>query len=60
MKNSTDTEQHYIGTAEVATFFGISDMTVRRLCERGDIKGARKIGGQWRIPKTYLDQPQAA
>ena len=29
--------------------------TVRRLCQRGKIEGARKIGGEWLIPRATID-----
>ncbi len=31
--------------------------TVRRLCNRGKIEGARKIGGEWLIPRQSTDPP---
>ncbi len=31
--------------------------TVRRLCQKGKIDGARKIGGEWLIPRTTIDPP---
>jgi len=31
--------------------------TVRRLCNRGKIEGARKIGGEWLIPRQSIDPP---
>lgn len=31
--------------------------TVRRLCKRGELEGARKIGGEWYIPRTTIDPP---
>ncbi len=31
--------------------------TVRRLCQRGKIEGARKIGGEWLIPRANIDPP---
>jgi excisionase family DNA binding protein len=31
--------------------------TVRRLCNKGKIEGARKIGGEWLIPRTAIDPP---
>jgi excisionase family DNA binding protein len=31
--------------------------TVRRLCQKGKIEGARKIGGEWLIPRSSIDPP---
>ncbi len=29
--------------------------TIRRLCQQGKIEGARKIGGEWLIPRASID-----
>jgi excisionase family DNA binding protein len=29
--------------------------TVRRLCQQGKLEGARKIGGEWLIPRASID-----
>ena len=52
--------RQFIPISEVARHFDVSEMTIRRMCDRGEIPGARKIGRQWRIPRSYLSQPQAA
>jgi excisionase family DNA binding protein len=31
--------------------------TVRRLCQKGKIEGARKFGGEWLIPRSSIDPP---
>ncbi len=44
----------YVSPEEVATYFGVTAETVRRLCRDKKIPGARKFGGQWRIPRSFL------
>jgi excisionase family DNA binding protein len=44
----------FVSPEEVATYFGVTAETVRRLCRERKIPGARKFGGQWRIPRTFL------
>ena len=44
----------FVSPEEVATYFGVTAETVRRLCREGKIPGARKFGGQWRIPRSFL------
>ena len=44
----------YVSPEEVATYFGVTAETVRRMCRDGKIPGARKFGGQWRIPRSFL------
>ena len=39
-----------IGTAEVAASWNLSAQTIRRMCARGQIQGARKVGRDWLIP----------
>jgi len=29
--------------------------TIRRLCKKGKLEGARKIGGEWLIPRFSID-----
>lgn len=42
--------QEYLTPDEIAERFRIHPRTVRRLCKRGDLRGAVKVGRQWRIP----------
>lgn len=44
----------YVSPEEAGAYFNISAETIRRLCRENKIQGARKIGGQWRIPRTFL------
>ncbi len=39
---------------EFAARVKLPSSTIRDLCARGDIPGARKLGRQWRIPSTAL------
>jgi excisionase family DNA binding protein len=42
--------------AEVADVLRVSEDTVRRLAEAGDIPGAFKVGQQWRFNRDKLRQ----
>jgi excisionase family DNA binding protein len=44
----------YVSPEEAGAYFNISAETIRRLCRDKKIPGARKIGGQWRIPRSFL------
>lgn len=52
-------EQHALAVLKVAIekslkhILGVSDQTIRRMCERGKFKGASRAGGDghWRIPE---------
>ncbi|MBV9691364.1 MAG: helix-turn-helix domain-containing protein [Ktedonobacteraceae bacterium] len=45
----------YYSPEEVAEYLSVSPETIRNLCRRGEIPGARQVGRQWRIPRSYLD-----
>ncbi len=47
-------ESTYVSPEEAARAFSLQPETIRRLCRDGKIPGARKIGGVWRIPKSFL------
>ncbi len=47
-------ESAYVTPEEAGTYFNINVETMRRLCREHKIPGARKIGGQWRIPRSFL------
>jgi len=58
-------ETSYYKTSEVAKKLGLSDQTIRRMCEKGHFTGAYQTdGGHWRIPKnlfiTTLEQDERA
>lgn len=45
-------EKPFYTTSEAAHKLGLSDQTIRRMCESGKLKGAyRSEGGHWRIPE---------
>jgi excisionase family DNA binding protein len=48
-----DPAKMWYTVGEVATGLGFSPNTVRRMCERGDIPGARlHVGSEWRVPRS--------
>jgi excisionase family DNA binding protein len=47
-------ESAYVTPEEAGAYFNINVETMRRLCRERKIPGARKIGGQWRIPRAFL------
>lgn len=40
---------------EAAARFRVHPRTVRRLCNRGELPGAFRVGRQWRIPSAAAD-----
>lgn len=53
-------ENHYYKPNEVAKKLGLSDQTIRRMCEKGKFKEAfRTEGGHWRIPEdNFITSPK--
>lgn len=51
-------ESIYVSPEEAAKAFSVQPETIRRLCRDGKIPGARKIGGVWRIPKSFLSSDE--
>ncbi len=47
-------DKPYYSPDEAADYLGVSAETIRNLCRRGEIPGARQVGRQWRIPRSYL------
>jgi excisionase family DNA binding protein len=47
-------DRPYYSPEEVAEYLHVSAETIRNLCRRGEIPGARQVGRQWRIPREYL------
>jgi excisionase family DNA binding protein len=61
MSNSTPDNhrvQSYLSTAEAAKSMGVSEKTVRDLCRRGLLAGAKQTykGGLWRIPEDAVNE----
>ncbi|MBO8155081.1 MAG: helix-turn-helix domain-containing protein [Bacillaceae bacterium] len=55
----TDVSSYYT-PKEVSKKLGVSDQTVRRMCDRGRFPGAYQTdGGHWRIPKDSLVTTEA-
>lgn len=46
---------HMMCIREVAEFFGVSEKTVRRLIETGQL-GAHRLGRQWRIAPEEIER----
>lgn len=48
-------DEPYYSPMEVAQKLGLSDQTIRRMCEKGKFPGAFKTdGGHWRIPEDLF------
>lgn len=43
---------NYVSSAEYAALHGLSHETVKKRCQRGSFKTARKIGRNWVIDKN--------
>lgn len=54
----TDPRREMIGVAEAARRLGVSEKTVRRMVERGDLPHIR-VGPQIRIAVTVFDELEA-
>lgn len=46
----------YITANEAAALLGISIRRMQQRCTAGEIKGAKKIGRSWQIPKTTIEK----
>lgn len=58
---NTLAREQAIGLVQMASMLGISEPTARRIAQRGDIPGLRRIGGQWRImPSDVLAYMKSA
>ncbi len=49
----------YYTAEQAATILQKHPDTIRRLCKRGELAGARKFGGEWYIPRATIDPPAA-
>lgn len=52
-------DRRFLKAKEVADQLGIHRNTVYDLIKREEIPGARKIGGEWRIPQWAVDEAGA-
>lgn len=48
-------EPKYYTVKEAAAILKADPETIRRMCKRGEFKGARKVGDTWRIPRSEVD-----
>lgn len=49
--------QCYVCAKTAGEVWEKSPSQVRSVCRQGKIRGAIKVGGDWRIPATALDEP---
>ena len=47
-------DKPFYSPEEVAEYYDVTADTIRRLCRDGQIPGAKQIGRQWRIPRSYI------
>lgn len=52
--NEEISDSPYLTVKEVSNFLRISERTIYRLCRDGEIAGARRFGGVWRIHAPTL------
>ena len=50
-----DTRTRWLTPEETAEELSFSRSTILVHCRTGKLPGARKFGGEWRIPRTALD-----
>ena len=48
-------EKEYYTPEEVANHYRVDPATIRRLCREGNVPGAKQIGKQWRIPRSFVE-----
>lgn len=46
--------ENYVSTTEYAALYGLSPQAVKKRCQRGGFKTARKIGRNWVIDKNEV------
>jgi excisionase family DNA binding protein len=52
-------QSQYYTVEEAAIILGVHPETIRRMCKRQELRGARKVGDTWRIPRASVDaQPE--
>jgi excisionase family DNA binding protein len=49
-----DGQSAYVTPEDAAIYFDTTPEKMRRLCRDGKIPGARKLGREWRIPRSFL------
>jgi len=48
-------KKQFYSVREVAEYFDVSPDLIRKLCEQGEVPGARRLGNIWRIPAKFLE-----
>lgn len=51
-------DERFLSPTEFAKLAGLHEQTVRRLCRDGELRGAIRLGFQWRIPTSALLSPR--
>lgn len=52
-------EKEYYTPEEVANHYRVDPATIRRLCREGSVPGAKQIGKQWRIPRSFVEDDES-
>jgi len=55
-QKTADRDETLLTPNEAADRLRLHPQTVQRLCKRGVIPG-KKVGGVWRIPLSYINDP---
>lgn len=50
--------QSYVQISDLTDQIPVDSSTLRRWCKAGLIKGAKKLGKTWMIPKSFASDPQ--
>ena len=50
----------YLTIQEVCALLRLSERTIYRMCREGDLPGAAKVGGSWRVRRANLEAWLAA
>lgn len=45
----------WLNTKEASEIARVNPNTIRRMCNMGEIKDAKKLGRDWRIPKDFME-----
>ena len=55
-KWSERADEGYVSSAEAAGILGFGEQHVRLLCARGKLRGAKKVGRNWIVPRAALSE----
>jgi excisionase family DNA binding protein len=53
--DSSNGDKRLIGSDEAGALLGVSSKTALRLMQRGEIKGAYRVGRQYRVPQAEVE-----